>query len=251
MKGAMSVVAFDDVPCWSTKSAQKQDEEPTKKSDSEGTQKEPKTAKKQDEEVLCCSYETCCTCGQEGLRREDAAAECRICGHLACTNWCILWRDRLGVLCRCCLRAQFDSIDGFCQGPDAVRSMERPEVAIRTDIHSATSESPRIVEKVSTALSSLSSIEDSKLDFSEEALEKEFGTGSSGKIWTRFGWKMLLAAVVSAVAFGRIRHGSVKMLVSMLLATRSAALERLRAWVTTQMADGWTMWHEYDEVVVE
>ncbi len=37
----------------------------------------------------------------------------------------------------------------------------------------------------------------------------------------------------------------------MLLATRSAALERLRAWVTTQMADGWTMWHECDEVVVE
>ncbi len=103
---AMSVVAFDEVPCWSTKTAKKQDEEPTKKSDSEGTQKEPKTAKKQDEEVLCCSYETCCTCGQEGLRREDAAAECRICGHLACTNWCILWRDRLGVLCRCCLGAQ-------------------------------------------------------------------------------------------------------------------------------------------------
>ena len=75
--------------------------------------------------------------------------------------------------------------------------------------------------------------------------------GSSWKLWTRFGWKMLLAAVVLAVAFGRIRHGSVKMLVSMLLATRSAALERLRAWVTTQMADGWTMWHEYDEVVVE
>ena len=80
---AMSVVAFDEVPCWSTKSAKKQDEEPIKKSDSEGTQKEPKTAKKQDEEVLCCSYETCCTCGQEGLRREDAAAECGICGHLA------------------------------------------------------------------------------------------------------------------------------------------------------------------------
>ena len=40
MKGAMSVVAFDDVPCWSTKTAKKQDEEPTKKSDSEGTQKE-------------------------------------------------------------------------------------------------------------------------------------------------------------------------------------------------------------------
>ncbi len=50
MKGAMSVVAFDDVPCWSTKTAKKQDEEPTKKSDSEGTQKDPKTAKKQDEE---------------------------------------------------------------------------------------------------------------------------------------------------------------------------------------------------------
>ncbi len=44
------VVAFDEVPCWSTKTAKKQDEEPTKKSDSEGTQKEPKTAKKQDEE---------------------------------------------------------------------------------------------------------------------------------------------------------------------------------------------------------
>ena len=38
------VVAFDEVPCWSTKTAKKQDEEPTKKSDSEGTQKEPKTA---------------------------------------------------------------------------------------------------------------------------------------------------------------------------------------------------------------
>ena len=50
IKGAMSVVAFDDVPCWSTKTTKKQDEEPTKKSGSEGTQKEPKTAKKQDEE---------------------------------------------------------------------------------------------------------------------------------------------------------------------------------------------------------
>ncbi len=43
MKGAMSVVAFDDVPCWSTKTAKKQDEEPTKKSDSEGAQKERHT----------------------------------------------------------------------------------------------------------------------------------------------------------------------------------------------------------------
>ncbi len=114
-----------------------------------------------------------------------------------------------------------------------------------------TSEIPHIVEKVSTALSRLSPIEDSKLDISEEALEKEFGMGSSGKLWTRFGWKMLLAAGVLAVAFGRIRYGSFKMLVSMLLATRTAALERLRAWVTTQMADGWTIWHECDEVVVE
>ncbi len=43
MKGAVSVVASDDVPCWSTKTAKKQDEEPTKKSDSEGTQKERHT----------------------------------------------------------------------------------------------------------------------------------------------------------------------------------------------------------------
>ncbi len=144
---AMSVVAFDEVPCWSTKTAKKQDEEPTKKSDSEGAQKEPKTAKKQDEEVLCCSYETCCTCGQEGLRREDAAAECRICGHLACTNWCILWRDRLGVLCRCCLGAQFDSIDGFCQGPDAVLSMERPEVAMKSETAAKTAEMENDLEE--------------------------------------------------------------------------------------------------------
>ncbi len=40
----MSVVASDEVPCWRTKTAKKQDEEPTKMSDSEGTQKEPKTA---------------------------------------------------------------------------------------------------------------------------------------------------------------------------------------------------------------
>ena len=54
-----------------------------------------------------------------------------------------------------------------------------------------------------------------------------------------------------AAGSGRIRYGSFKMLVSMLLATRTAALERLRAWVTTQMADGWTIWHECDEEVVE
>ncbi len=75
-------------------------------------------------------------------------------------------------------------------------------------------------------------------------MDKEVGMGSSRKLWTRFGWKMRLA-----VAFGRTRFGSFKMLVSMLLATRSAALERLRAWVTTQMAVGWTILHECDEVV--
>ncbi len=49
------------------------------------------------------SCETCCTCGQAGQNRDDAAAECRTCGHVICTNWCILWQDRWGVLCRCCL----------------------------------------------------------------------------------------------------------------------------------------------------
>ncbi len=114
-----------------------------------------------------------------------------------------------------------------------------------------TSESPRIVDKVGTAFSRLNPIEDSKLDISEEALEKEFGLGSSWKTWTRFGWKMLRAAVVLAVAYGRIRYGSFKMLVSMLLLSFTAALERLQVWVTTQMADGWAIWHECDEVAVE
>ncbi len=41
-------------------------------------------------ESLRRSLEVCCTCGQEGQRREEAAAECRLCGHIACTNWCIL-----------------------------------------------------------------------------------------------------------------------------------------------------------------
>ena len=58
------------------------------------------------QEALYCSNEACCTCGQDGLRREDAAAECRRCGHLVCTNWCIIWQDQLGVLCRCCLGAR-------------------------------------------------------------------------------------------------------------------------------------------------
>ncbi len=75
--------------------------------------------------------------------------------------------------------------------------------------------------------------------------------GSSWKTWTRFGWKMLRAAVVLAVAYGRIRYGSLKMLVSMLLLTLRAALEHLQVWVTTQMADGWAIWHECDEVAVE
>ena len=75
--------------------------------------------------------------------------------------------------------------------------------------------------------------------------------GSSWKLWTRFGWKMLLAAVVLAVAYGRIRDGSFKMLVSMLLLTLRAALEHLQVWVTTQMAGGWATWHECDEVAVE
>ena len=44
--------AEDHVPCWNIKTAKKQDEEPTKKSDSEGTQKELKIAKKQDEEPV-------------------------------------------------------------------------------------------------------------------------------------------------------------------------------------------------------
>ncbi len=66
-----------------------------------------------------------------------------------------------------------------------------------------TSESPRIVDKASTALSRLMPIEDSMFDIAEEALEKEFGMGSSGKTWTRFGWKMLLAAAASAMAPSR------------------------------------------------
>ena len=65
--------------------------------------------------------------------------------------------------------------------------------------------------------------------------------GSSWKLWTRLGWKMLLAAVVLAVAYGRIRYGSLKMLVSMLLLTLRAALEHLQVWVTTQMVDGWAI----------
>ena len=50
MKGAMSVVTFDDVPCWNIKTAKKHDEKLTKTCNSKGTQKEPKTAKKFDSE---------------------------------------------------------------------------------------------------------------------------------------------------------------------------------------------------------
>ncbi len=50
MKRAMSVVTCDHVPCWNIKTAKKQDEKLTKKSNSKGTQKEPKTAKKFDSE---------------------------------------------------------------------------------------------------------------------------------------------------------------------------------------------------------
>ena len=71
MKGAMSVVTFDDVPCWNTKTAKKQDEEPTKKSDSEGTQKEPKTAKKQNEEPIGKS-------DSEGAQKERHTIVCAI-----------------------------------------------------------------------------------------------------------------------------------------------------------------------------
>ena len=65
-------------------------------------------------ESLCRSLEVCCTCGQEGQRSEEAAAVCRLCGHTARSNWCILWRDRWGVLCRCCLGARAN--DGLFLG---------------------------------------------------------------------------------------------------------------------------------------
>ncbi len=57
-------------------------------------------------ERLYRSNKACCTGGQEDSRGEDAAAACRLCGHLESTNGCLSWRDQLGVLGCCRLGAR-------------------------------------------------------------------------------------------------------------------------------------------------
>ncbi len=46
--------------------------------------------------------EICCTCGRDPFP-EDAEAQCRRCGHLMCSEGCVVWRHGRRTLCRCCV----------------------------------------------------------------------------------------------------------------------------------------------------